>query len=61
MRLSPAADPETSLVLCLGQDVGEVRTVDELGQALAPHATVPASVRQRLEGDRMNDLLRLKT
>jgi hypothetical protein len=40
---SPAADAESGLVLWLGQDIGEVGTVEELERALVAYATVPVS------------------
>jgi hypothetical protein len=57
----PSADPETGLVPWLGQDIGEVGTVEELERALVAYATVPADVRIALERDRLDNLLGLRT
>jgi hypothetical protein len=54
---SPAADPETGLVLWLSQAVGEIRTVGKLERAVAAYATLPAGIREHLENDRLDDLL----
>lgn len=58
---APEADPETGLVLWLGQDLYEVRTVDELERRLAPYATLPPQLRVKLKRDRLDDLLGSRT
>jgi len=60
-RRRPSADPETGLVLWLGQDIGEVGTVEQFERALVTYATVPADVRIALERDRLDNLLGLRT
>jgi hypothetical protein len=45
------------MVLWLGQNIGEVPTVAELERALVAYATLPGAVRERLERDRVDNLL----
>ena len=60
-QTAPQAEPETGLALWLGQDVGMIRTVEGLGRALATYTTLPAALRDRLERDRVDDLLGSRT
>jgi hypothetical protein len=60
-QMAPQAEPETGLVLWLDHDVGVIHTVEDLGRALASYATLPAALRDRLERDRVNDLLGSRT
>lgn len=48
----PTAKRRTRLLLWVGTDIEEIRTVEELAQALAPYANLPANLQRQLEADR---------
>lgn len=48
----PAARRPPRLLLWVGTDIEDIRTVQELAQALAPYANLPANLQRQLEADR---------